>query len=174
MSRMLLLVAIALGLAALSAQSKPQSTAPAAAKPAAAAPAQTVADENWSGMYTFLQDGDYVQLDFQPGGRLDGFISRLGSGKSDSGVVLTQFIKSGAWKDHDVSFTTTPVHGTWYEFKGRLDRGAGKTLADDGYFIVKGTLAENAQDEEKKASRRSRELTLKSFPRDEPAAAKQN
>ena len=130
--------------------------------------AQTPAgpEADWSGMYTFLQEGEFVQLDFQPGGKLDGFVSRLGTLDSDHGLVLDQFVKSGSWSGHDVTFTTNTVHGTWFGFKGRVDRGPGKTVNDDGYYIVKGTLTETTEDSNKKSTAHSRELTVKSFPRD--------
>lgn len=140
-----------------------QATAPAAAQPAPAAQPNS----EYSGMYSFLQEGEFVQLDFQPEGKLGGFVSRYGTLESDKGAFLDQFIKSGSYKGHGLSFTTAPVHGVWYEFKGHLDRGPGKTLADDAYYVVAGTLTEYTQDANKKTSARSREVSFKSFPQDE-------
>src|SRR5260370_26383331 len=115
---------------------KPQSQPAAPARPQAASPT-----DDHSGMYSFLQEGEFVQLDFQDGG-VQGFISRYGTLDSDRGAFLDHFIKTGAMQGKDVQFTTAAVHGMWFEFKGRLDRGEGKTRADDGYYVVRGTLTE--------------------------------
>jgi hypothetical protein len=65
-----------------------------------------------------------------------------------------------------VSFSTETVHGTWYEFKGTFDRGAGKKAGDEGYYVIKGALSENANDSNKKVSTKSRQVAFKSFPQD--------
>ena len=171
-------IAVLLFCATLAAQSKPpakqsgKSPAPSAqaaqsADAAAPASSQPAPNSEYSGMYSFLQEGEFVQLDFQPEGKLGGFVSRYGTLESDKGAFLDQFIKSGSYKGHGLSFTTAPVHGVWYDFKGHLDRGPGKTLADEGYYVVAGTLTEYTQDANKKTSARSREVNFKSFPQDE-------
>jgi hypothetical protein len=116
-------------------------------------------------MYSFLQEGEFVQLDFQDD-RVLGFISRYGTLDSDRGAFLDHFIKAGSVKGRAVAFTTAPVHGMWFEFKGRIDRGDGKTRASDAYYVLRGTLTEYTTDSTKKTSSRSREVTLKSFPQD--------
>jgi hypothetical protein len=154
---------IALTLSAL-AQKKPASKP----QPQPAAPSRTQAaapTDDYSGMYSFLQEGEFVQLDFQDGG-VQGFVSRYGTLDSDRGAFLDHFIKTGTFQNKEVQFTTAPVHGMWFEFKGRLDRGEGKTRSDEGYYVVRGTLTEYTTDAAKKVAARNREVTLKSFPQD--------
>ena len=147
---------------------KPAPNPPAAGQQSSATPAAAAKPspvEDYSGMYSFLQEGEFVQLDFQDD-RVLGFISRYGTLDSDRGVFLDHFIKSGSVKGKDVAFTTAAVHGMWFDFKGRLERGEGKTRAAEAYYVVRGTLIEYTTDASKKTSARSREITLKSFPQD--------
>jgi hypothetical protein len=136
--------------------------------PAAQNPAQgsTTTVENYSGMYSFLQDGEFVQITVEDEGRVTGFISRYGVSESDRGAFLDQFFKQGKLNGNKLSFTTETVHGVWYEFKGTIDRGDGKTLEDQAYYILKGILTENRTDANKKVASKSREVIFKSFPRE--------
>jgi hypothetical protein len=136
-------------------------------------PASTPA-EDISGMYSFLKEGEFVQITLEKSG-VSGYISRMGETESDQGVFLDQFFDKAQIQGHEVSFTTRPLHSVWYEFKGKFERGPGKTKADDGYYILKGTLKEFTLDENKKPVSHSREVELKSLgqPDDsEPAPAK--
>jgi len=125
------------------------------------APAQP---ENYSGMYTFLQDGEFVQITIEDEGRVTGFISRFGDRESDRGTFLDQFFKEGKLDGQKLSFTTKTVHGVSFEFKGVVERADGKTPNDEGYHLVKGTLVENRTDPNGKTSSKSREVVFKSFP----------
>src|SRR6266446_3408656 len=80
---MLLLVMLLLACAILNSQN----TTPTA-------PATQPAD-NYSGMYSFLQDGEFVQLTVEDAGRVTGFISRYGDLESDRGAFLDHFFKPG-------------------------------------------------------------------------------
>lgn len=135
-------------------------------------PAPSPSPDDYSGMYSFLQDGEFVQVDFLPDGKISGFVSRYGDLESDKGAFLDHFIKTGAWKDKELSFETAPVHGVWFTFKGNVDRGPGKTRSEEGYYVLKGTLTQYSTDAAKKASGRSREVTFKMFPQDDDPAAK--
>src|SRR5258708_18142109 len=126
----------------------------------AAAPAQ----EDYSGMYTFLREGEFVQITVEDAGHVTGFVSRYGNSDSDQGAFLDHFFKQGKLDGHDLTFTTETVHGTWFEFKGKLDRGPAKTRAQEGYYVVKGTLTENVTDTAKKVSSKAREAEFKLFP----------
>lgn len=143
--------------------SKAQGAAPnsPAAKPA----------DNYSGMYSFLQDGEFVQLTVEEEGRVTGFISHYGDGESDRGVFLDLFFKSGKLDGRNLTFTTQTVHGTWYEFKGTVERGPGKNPGDEAYYVLKGTLIQNSTDANKKTSSKSRDVAFKSFPQDMGAPA---
>lgn len=113
-------------------------------KPLTANGSNTAA-EDISGMYSFLQEGEFVQINLEKNG-VSGYISKMGTLESDKGAFLDLFFTKAAIIDHDVSFTTRPVHGVWYEFKGRFARGGAKTKADDGYYVVRGTLTEFSMD----------------------------
>jgi len=121
---------------------------------------------DYSGMYSFLRDGEFVQLTVEDRGRVTGFVSRYGDSESDRGVFLDHFFKSGKLDGNQLAFTTETVHGVSFEFQGTIDRGEGKSRGDEAYYVLKGTLVENTTDESKKSSSRSREVALKSFPQD--------
>jgi hypothetical protein len=149
---------------------------------AATRPAETTATtepdaksaQAYSGMYSFLKDGEFVQVTVEEAGHVTGFISRFGEGESDKGAFLDQFFKSGKLEGSKLSFTTEVVHGIGFEFKGTVERGEGKP-GDEGYFVLKGTLSENASDVNKKVTTHSQEVALKMFPQDAaPAAAARN
>jgi hypothetical protein len=122
--------------------------------------------DNYSGMYSFLQDGEFVQLTVEDKGNVTGFISRYGDLESDRGEFLDLFFKSGKLDGQNLTFTTQTVHGVWYEFKGTVERGPGKNPGDEAYYVLKGTLTQNSTDADKKTSSKSREVSLKSFPQD--------
>jgi hypothetical protein len=135
-------------------------------------PAQT---ENYSGMYTFLQEGEFVQITVEDQGRVTGFVSRYGDGESDRGAFLDQFFKEGKLDGQKLSFATQTVHGVWFEFRGTAERGNGKTPNDEAYHVVKGTLTEFRTDANKKTTSKSREVVFKSFPQNmEPSPPPSN
>jgi hypothetical protein len=122
--------------------------------------------EDYSGMYSFLQDGEFVQLNIEDGSRVTGFISRYGDLESDHGEFLDHFFKPGTLDGRKLNFTTQTVHGVWYEFKGTIERGAGKSPGDEAYYLLKGTLTQYTTDANKKTLSKSREVAFKSFPQD--------
>jgi len=117
-------------------------------------------------MYSFLREGEFVQITVEDAGHVTGFVSRYGDSDSDHGEFLNHFFKQGKLDGHDLSFTTQTVHGTWFEFRGKIDRGPAKTRAQEGYYVLKGTLTENATDAAKKVSAKARDVELKLFPED--------
>jgi hypothetical protein len=119
-----------------------------------------------SGMYSFLQDGEFVQITVEDKGNVTGFISRYGDLESDRGEFLDLFFKSGKLDGKDLTFTTQIVHGVWYEFKGTVERGPGKNPGDEAYYLLKGTLTQNNTDADKKTTSKSRDVSFKSFPQD--------
>ncbi len=121
---------------------------------------------DYSGLYGFLRDGEFVQVTVEDQGRVTGFVSRYGDSESDRGVFLDHFFKSGKLDGNQLTFTTETVHGVSFEFRGTVERGDGKSRGDEAYYVLKGTLVENTTDEAKKTSSRSREVALKSFPQD--------
>jgi hypothetical protein len=125
----------------------------------------------YSGMYSFLKDGEFVQITVEDGGRITGFISRYGDGESDKGAFLDQFFKTGKLEGNNLTFITDIVHGVAFEFRGSVQRGDGKTPQDEGYYVLKGTLTQNTSDMNNKVTARAREVALKSFPQDSAPAA---
>ena len=117
-------------------------------------------------MYTFLREGEFVQITVEDAGQVTGFVSRYGDSASDQGAFLDHFFKQAKLDRRDLTFTTETVHGTWFEFKGQLDRGPAKTRAQEGYYILKGTLTANATDAAKRVSAKAREVEFKLFPDD--------
>ncbi len=130
------------------------------------APSPETSGADYSGMYSFLRDGEFVQITVEDQGRVTGFISRYGDSESDRGAFLDHFFKQGKLDGNRLAFTTEIVHGVWFEFRGTVERGEGKSRGDEAYYVLKGALVENASDEAKKTSSHSREVALKSFPQD--------
>src|SRR5258708_32060783 len=119
------------------------------------------AAEDISGMYSFVKEGEFLQITLD-NKAVTGYISRMGESDSDNGVFLDQFFAKADVQGHDVSFTTRPLHSVWYEFKGKFSRGPGKTRGDDGYYILRGTLKElTTNNANKTTSLRSREVEFK-------------
>jgi hypothetical protein len=153
-------LAIALGVVGLTAAQQD------AAKPEQSSPAAQAAGDGrqYSGMYSFLKDGEFVQLTIEDNGHVAGFISRYGDGESDKGEFLDQFFKNGKLDGNKLSFTTAVVHGVWFDFAGTVERGEGKNPEDEAYYVLKGTLIENSSDVDKKVKSQSRDVLLKRFP----------
>jgi hypothetical protein len=126
----------------------------------------------YSGMYSFLKEGEFVQVTVEDAGHVTGFVSRYGDLESDKGAFLDQFFKTGKLEGNALTFTTEVVHGTSYEFKGTVGRGEGKKPGDEAYYVIKGMLTEHVTDANQKTSSKSRDVTFKAFPSDassEPA-----
>jgi hypothetical protein len=121
---------------------------------------------DYSGMYSFIRDGEFVQLTVEEKGKVTGFISRFGDSESDKGVFLNQFFKSGKLEEGKLSFTTEGVHGVWFEFSGTAARGPGKKPDEEAYCVLRGTLTRFSTDADKKTTSQARTVELKSFPRD--------
>lgn len=147
-------ILVVLGTGALIAQTAPQT------------PTLPAPPDDYSGMYSFRQEGEFVQLTVEDAGRVTGFVSRYGDGESDQGTFLNQFFKQGKLDGRKLTFTTETVHGVWFEFKGTVDRGPGKTPSDEGYYVLKGMLTEYRTDANKKVSSKSSQVVFKSFPKD--------
>lgn len=153
MKRILIIVSAFVWAGSLLAQNNP-------ANPTSAQPVQ-----NFSGMYNFLKEGEFVQLTVEEG-RVTGFVSRYGEQESDQGAFLDQFFKEAKLEGKKLSFTTQTVHGVWYEFKGMVERGEGRNVGDEAYYVLKGKLTQYTTSADKKISSQSREVVFKAFPGD--------
>ncbi len=137
----------------------------------AQAPPKTSADSTYhpdplSGMYSFVREGEFVEVDFEEGNRLTGFISRFGDLDSDRGAFLDHTFTKGEYAGEKLSFTTNSVHGVWFEFKGKVSTDKTKQPGAEGYAVIHGTLTQYTEDSKKKTSAKSTEVTFKSFPHD--------
>jgi hypothetical protein len=130
-------------------------------KPAGGAAQET---RQYSGMYSFLKEGEFVQITVEDNGQVTGFISRYGDGVNDKETFLDQFFKSGKIEGNKLTFSTKIVHGVSYDFAGSVERGDGKTPADEGYYVLKGTLTENETDANKKVTSKPQDVALKMIP----------
>ena len=169
--QVVLVFSIALGLTVLfsTGYMRAQDAAPAgnsAQKPSEPPQAATKTSPEYSGMYTFLKEGEFVQITVEDAGRVTGFISRYGSGESDKGAFLDQFFKTGKLDGNKLTFTTEIVHGVSFEFTGSVERGEGKNPGDEAYFVLKGTLTEKSTDVNKKVTAKSRDVVFKMFPQE--------
>jgi len=91
-------------------------------------------------MYSFLKDGEFVQITVEDGGRVTGFISRYGEGESDKGAFLDQFFKTGKLEGNNLSFITDIVHGVAFEFKDRCNGAKARLRKARGTTCSRGHL----------------------------------
>jgi len=130
---------------------------------------------DYSGMYSFLQEGEFVQITIEDDGRVTGYISRYGETASDGGSFVDQFFKQAQLEGKNLSFVTETAYYVAYTFEGVVERGEGKNPGDEAYYVLKGTLTENRIGTDKKTISKSSEVAFKSFPQDlESAPAKSN
>lgn len=163
MKKLPLIVILAISLAPMFALAQQKPSEQAQQSQAGAQPTEA---EDISGMYTFLREGEFVQVTVEDGDRVSGFVSRYGDSDSDKGTFLDQFFSKAALKDKHLSFTTKPTHGVWFEFDGTVEREPGKTPHNEGYRVLRGTLTQSSEDLNKKTSSKSRQVEFKSFPQD--------
>jgi len=136
------------------------------ASPACAAQAAAITADDYSGMYSFLKDGEFVQITIEDKGAVSGFVSRFGDSESDRGVFLNQFLKSGKSDGTKLSFTTENVHGVWFAFEGSFARGPGKKPEEEAYYLLRGRLTRFSTDADKRTTSQLTQVEFKSFPRD--------
>ncbi len=171
--RTILVLLLAAGLSAVQAEKlQSQSNHKDRSKTTAPAPSPS---EDISGMYSFLREGEFLEINREEGG-ITGYISRMGDLESDRGTFLDQFFSKASLHGHDLSFTTKVLHGVWFEFKGTFERGPGTTKAEDGYYVLRGTLTEfTASADKTSATKRSRQVEFKwlAQPQDEDQSKEQ-
>ena len=123
------------------------------------------AAEDISGSYSFLREGEFVQLTVEDG-RLSGYVSRFGDSDSDKGQFIDQFFDKTTLEGENLTFNTKTVHGVWYDFKGKVTTTAGKKPTDEGYHVMKGTLVQHSTDDKGVEKAMQRQVEFKSFPAD--------
>src|SRR5271166_2362511 len=132
--------------------------------PSSAAKNAAKADDP-SGTYSFLREGEFVQLTMDDG-KLSGYVSRFGDTDSDKGTFIDQLFDKASLNGNRLSFTTKTVHGTWYEFTGVITITPGKQPAQEDYRVIKGTLVQHVTDANKVDKPRQRAVEFKAFPQD--------
>jgi len=130
------------------------------------APTDSKGGQAYSGMYTFLREGEFVQITVEDDGRVTGFVSRFADADGDKGAFLDQFFKSAKLEGSQLSFTTDVVRGLSYDFKGTIERGEGKNPGEEAYFILHGKLTEHITDANKKTTSQSHDVGLRMFPQE--------
>ena len=116
--------------------------------------------EDISGMYSFLRDGESVQLNLQDG-KLSGWVTTYGFLESDKDTLVDRFFKKASLQGDQVYFITKPLHGCWLEFTGRVERSDVPTRAKEGYFRLTGNLTEYTTDADDKVSAKRRDIVFK-------------
>lgn len=129
---------------------------------AQAPPAPTVSTD-LSGMFTFLKEGEFVQLTVEDG-QLSGFISRFGDTESDKGQFIDQFFDKASLNGDHLYFKTKTVHAVWYELDGTLTAVAGKQKGEEGYRVIRGKLTLHTTDAKDADHASERTVEFKSFP----------
>jgi hypothetical protein len=119
---------------------------------------------SFSGTYSFLKEGEFVQITVEEAGKVTGFISRFGEADNEKDQFLDHFFKEGKLSGADLTFTTQTVHGVWFDFKGAFERGPGKNPGDEAYYLLKGILTRSSTDANKKTSSTPIEVSFRSFP----------
>jgi len=125
---------------------------------------QTAPTPNYSVTYSFLKEGEFVQITVEEAGKVTGFISRYGDADNEKDAFLDHFFKDGKLNGSNLTFSTQTVHGVWFDFKGAFERGEGKAPGDEAYYRLKGTLTRSSTDANKKTTSTPIEASFKSFP----------
>ena len=114
--------------------------------------AQIAPTPSYSGTYSFLKEGEFVQITVEEAGKVTGFISRFGEADNERDAFLDHFFKEGKLSGSSLTFTTQTVHGVSFDFKGAFERGEGKNPGDESFYLLKGTLTRNSTDANKKTT----------------------
>jgi hypothetical protein len=122
-----------------------------------------ISPDNLSGTYSFLREGEFVQLTVEDG-KLSGYISRFGDTESDKGQFIDQFFDKTSLDGIRLSFDTKTVHGVWYDFSGVIATAPNKKPGEEGYRVVRGKLVQHTTDESGKEKVMQRQVEFKSFP----------
>ncbi len=119
------------------------------------------------GAYEFDHSNDSIELDLDRN-KLSGYITQLGDAETDNNTPLTFFFDQSSIDGGEIGFQTRVVHGVWYSFRGTIDRGDGKTRADEGYYVLRGVLAvhhpQSGRDKSADETIEKRRVRFKSMP----------
>lgn len=94
------------------------------------------------GEYRWGKLGEEVELYFEEG-RVHGYLTERSNSSDDRSAPLTfDFARSHA-DGHAISWSTRQVHGTWWSFDGRVERGDAAISAEAGFYLLLGTLTKH-------------------------------
>lgn len=125
---------------------------------------QAAPPPNISGMYTFLHEGEFVQLS-QDDAVLSGFISRYADDKQES--FVDQLFRKASWDGKTLSFETRPAKDVWFAFSGSVVFSQDKKPEEEGYRTLRGTLTTYFKDADGKETSKAEAVEFHSFPGDE-------
>jgi len=125
-----------------------------------AKPQDTVAGNGYTGMYSFVRNGEFVELNVE-GSRLTGFVARHSDSTKE--IFLDHFFEKATLRDHAIEFSTREVNGVRFEFRGAISRGAGETRDAEGFYQIKGTLIQYTSESNHKDAAKERAITLVSL-----------
>jgi hypothetical protein len=135
-------------------------------------PSPAASTDDYSGMYAFLQEGEFVQLTVEDQGLVTGLISHYDDATGEQRGFVDQFFKQGKLDGQKLTFTTEAAHNAWYDFQGTVERGDGQNTDEQGYYVLKGKLTHYKTDANKKTTSKSETVAFKSFPKDLSSPAK--
>jgi len=107
----------------------------------------TVLPENAYGLYRFSDRpkaiGEGLQI-IEQFGDVSGYLT-ITDGKGSHTLYSSYFLSSVAGGNSHFAFTTRAVHGVSYSFDGHVQRGPGMAPAQEGYYVLNGTLTTRDQ-----------------------------
>jgi len=143
---------------------QPRSTSPADERPVVVVlnHAASVLPDDASGLYRFGDKegmlGEGIEIDEQFGD-VTGYLTTKASSEGGKGGLVGYFLSRIAGGGGELNFTTKAVHGVWYSFEGKVVRGPGLNRAQDGFYLLDGTLITH-DDTQQSTQRRTISLKL--------------
>jgi hypothetical protein len=153
----------------------------AGAASASSSNARKALPEMAEGEYRWGEPGEVIEL-YIENGALGGYLTRRSDRHDARSSPLTftfaraaivapattsgQAGASGQGRAATITFRTRRIHGDWYSFTGRVERGPAADVGQDGYYLLQGTLSahlspEGPGDESASDKPVSRQVSLK-------------
>lgn len=109
--------------------------------------AKSVLPEDASGLYRFESSdtgkgtnfGEGIQINEQFGD-VTGYLTTKASPDGGKATLQSYFFNHIEGGGGEFSFTTKAIHGIWYSFEGKLERGPAASRSEDGYYLLDGPL----------------------------------
>jgi hypothetical protein len=105
-------------------------------------PGRNILPDDAFGLYRFTARegpfGEGLQINYQFD-QISGYFS-VSAGANTHGKVLTYFLSRVTGGDGKLTWETRQAHGISYSFEGKVTRGQGLTRAQDGFYLMDGTL----------------------------------